>query len=233
MTNIVSFTLELAQSFYESADEFPIDFDDAWQWLGYAKKQNAKDLLIEYFEESLDFIRCGVKSPNGGRPRESIVLTVDCLKEWGMISKTPQGKLIRRYFLECERIAKLAASTQRQTPQTYLEALKALVAVEEQKVLLEAENTQLRSEVTELSEQVDELFEYSSIIRVAKFNNVHEKKFDWRKLKAASTVKEIEIKQVPCPRFGVKNLYSHDAWRYCYPNVALPETNTFRLPEEQ
>lgn len=135
--------------------------------------------------------------------------------------------------LYLQRLAGYEASVhpEPQTPKTFIEALEALLASEKEKVMLAAENQQLREEVTELSTQVDELFEYSSIVRVAKFNNVSEKRFDWRKLKAASTVKELEIKQVPCPRFGTKNLYSHDAWRYCYPDAALPETNTFRLPE--
>lgn len=47
------------------------------------------------------------KNPAGGRPSEEIRLTVDCFKQWGMMSGTAEGKQVRRYFLECERIAKL------------------------------------------------------------------------------------------------------------------------------
>ena len=36
MTNL-SFNQELAIALYESSDDFPVDLDDAWQWLGYAK----------------------------------------------------------------------------------------------------------------------------------------------------------------------------------------------------
>lgn len=111
-------------------------------------------------------------------------------------------------------------------PETYLDALKALVKAEEQKVLMAAQNAQLQKENEALSEAVDELFEYSSIIRVAKFNKVHEKAFEWRKLKAASDAMGLEVKRVPCPRFEWKNLYSHDAWRFCYPEMKLPETTT-------
>lgn len=113
-----------------------------------------------------------------------------------------------------------------QKPQTYLEALKALVAKEEERILLEETNRLLEVENQALSEAVDELFDYSSIIRVAKFNGVSEETFSWRKLKAASKVMELEIKKVPCPRFVYKLLYSHDAWRHCYPGYRLPETTT-------
>lgn len=114
-------------------------------------------------------------------------------------------------------------------PANYIEALKALVEAEEKKLLLEAENQQLLEENQELAEAVDELFEYSSLVRIAKFNNVSEKNFSWRKLKAASIQLGLEIKTVPCPRFETKKLYPHDAWRLAYPGVLLPETTTLRI----
>lgn len=115
------------------------------------------------------------------------------------------------------------------TPQSYIEALKALVAVEEEKLRLQQENEELIEEVEQLSEIVDELFDYSSIIRVAKFNEVSEKYFNWRKLKQASEIKGIEIKKAPCPRYVTKNLYSHSAWLLAYPDVKLPEITTLAL----
>jgi hypothetical protein len=78
----------------------------------------------------------------------------------------------------------------------------------------------------QLSEAVDELFNYSSIVRVAKFNGISETRFKWHRLKTVSNQMGLEIKKVPCPRFVEKNLYSHDAWRVAYPGIALPETTT-------
>ena len=115
---------------------------------------------------------------------------------------------------------------QPQLPQTYLEALKALVAVEEEKQLLLAENKILEQQNHQLSEVVDELFDYSSIVRVAKFNKVHESNFKWQRLKAVSQQMGLEIKKVPDARYGYKLLYSHNAWRVAYPSVKLPETMT-------
>lgn len=118
------------------------------------------------------------------------------------------------------------AVNQPKIPQTFAEALqlaadqaKELEQLEQEKALLETENHQL-------SEAVDELFNYSSIIRVAKFNNCSEKAFSWRKLKAASLAMKLEIKRVPCPRYEYKCLYSHEVWRYVYPKYKLPETTT-------
>jgi len=119
-------------------------------------------------------------------------------------------------------------ASQPQLPQTYLQALEALVIAEKAKALLKAEKELLEKENQQLAEAVDELFNYSSIIRVAKFNNVSEKNFSWRRLKVISDEMRIEIKRVPCPRFESKNLYSHDVWRVAYPGVKLPETICLR-----
>ena len=102
----MDFSIELAKTFLESDERFPIELDSAWEWLGYAQKQNALNTLKSYFEENLDFSCLSMKSPTGGRPSHSYLLTVNCFKELGMLAKTEQGKRVRQYFLECERIAK-------------------------------------------------------------------------------------------------------------------------------
>jgi hypothetical protein len=125
------------------------------------------------------------------------------------------------------------APTQHQLPATYIEALEALLVAEKEKEalmraneLLSVTNGLLQDDVETLSEVVDELFDYSSIIRIAKFNEINEKAFNWYNLKAASKVLKVEVKTAPCPRYGKKNLYSHDAWRLAYPDAKLPETTT-------
>ena len=226
----LSFSIELAQQLVESTDTFPVDLDSAVIWLGFPRKDSAVDVLKSYFEEGLDF-RQTRKSLTGGRPSHSYYLTVNCFKELGMLAKTSQGKQIRKYFLECERIAKQKAINN--TPQTYIEALKALVASEEAKEQLKLQNSILENQVESLTEDVerqaeiiDELFDYSSIVRIAKFNNINEKNYNWRKLKSTCEVLKLEILQAPDSKFGVRNLYPHEAWRIAYPDAKLPATNT-------
>lgn len=143
---------------------------------------------------------------------------------------TPQVKKLKLKLVKSfSHAKKLITATQFKTPQTYLEALKALVATEEEKQILLLENQQLQKENLQLAEAVDDLFSYSSILRIAKFNNVHESKFSYHRLKAVSIQLGIEPKRVPCPRYEYKLLYHHDAWRYAYPDYRLPETTTLRL----
>jgi hypothetical protein len=107
MTNN-TLSISMVSGYLESSDPFPIDFDQAWQWLGYSGKGRAKDRLIAEFIDGVDFrvFALKVKNPNGGRPVEKIMLSVDCLKCLGMMAGTAKGKEVRQYFLDCERTLK-------------------------------------------------------------------------------------------------------------------------------
>jgi hypothetical protein len=117
-------------------------------------------------------------------------------------------------------------------PKTRLELAKEQVKLLEQLELKELQIKLLAEAHERQAEVIDELFDYSSIIRIAKYNGCDEKAFSWHQLKSASVTLEVEIKKVPCPRFGMKNLYSHDAWRLAYPGYRLPETTTLVIKTE-
>lgn len=109
MIGVVEFNKELAQNLIYSKEEFPVDLDDAYVWLGYSRKDNAKRKLVKYFIEGIDYslLRSEEPTPAGGfSNKETIKLTTGCFKELGMLAGTEKGKQIRKYFLECEKIAK-------------------------------------------------------------------------------------------------------------------------------
>ena len=102
------FSIELAKQLINSQYPFPVDFNDAWIWLDYSTKANAKRFLIENFDEGIDFIINDEPTTTGiqANPNQNILLTIDCLKMWGMMAGTEKGKEVRKYFLQCEKIAK-------------------------------------------------------------------------------------------------------------------------------
>jgi phage anti-repressor protein len=58
------------------------------------------------FSEGEDFFRfCGKST--GGRPTAEYFLTIDTAKELAMVENTKQGRMIRKYFIECERRLKM------------------------------------------------------------------------------------------------------------------------------
>lgn len=119
MTNLTQFSTLIASDLIQDQNQFPVDFNLAWQWLGYGKKSDAKEALLNCnFQEEIDFrIKPQLGTLAVPRPAECITLTVDCFKTWGMMAGTEQGKLVRMYFLECEK------ELRKKVPQSYGQAL--------------------------------------------------------------------------------------------------------------
>lgn len=110
MTNLAQFDKTIAQQLLESSDAFPVDFDVAWEWLGYARKDLAKRNFLSCnlqfnFVEGIDYEVIWTKKKS--RMYHSFMLSVNCFRVWGKESKTDQGKLVQIYFLEAESIAHL------------------------------------------------------------------------------------------------------------------------------
>jgi anti-repressor protein len=90
--------------------------------------------MFEYgFIENTDYSKISIDNQ-----QVDYALGLDCAKEIAMIQRNEKGKIARQYFIEVEKKYK-----QNNLPASYLDALKALVASEEQKQLIEARNLEL------------------------------------------------------------------------------------------
>ena len=94
----------------QSNEAYPVDFDEAWQWIGYTLKANALRVLLDNFEAELYFSSILMKS-TGGRPSHRYFLTVDCFKAFCMMAGTERGKEARRYYLAVEKAFLAQAKT--------------------------------------------------------------------------------------------------------------------------
>lgn len=58
------------------------------------------------FIENEDFISYSVKTekPQGGRTSKEYILTLDTAKELSMVENNEQGRMARRYFINCEKV---------------------------------------------------------------------------------------------------------------------------------
>jgi phage anti-repressor protein len=91
-----------------STERYPVDFDQAWQWIGYTRKDNALHVLKENFEKNTDYHLLNnkemVKRPQGGGPQPILYfLTIDCFKAFCMMAGTEKGKEVRKYYLQIEK----------------------------------------------------------------------------------------------------------------------------------
>jgi hypothetical protein len=152
-----------------STEQYPVDFDRAWQWIGYARKDHALESLKANFEEGMDFdFRRsgnqtsgnsenlifpdnrknqvsdnfhGGKREGAGRKAMVYFLTVDCFKSFCMMAGTDKGREVRKYYLEIEK--KYLESHARQTAD--LAAANAFIKESVPRIkLLTSENYQLR-----------------------------------------------------------------------------------------
>lgn len=142
-----------------------------------------------------------------GQNRDMLLVSESGLYSLVLTSRKPQAKAFRKWITaevipSIRKTGKYQIDTTPQLPSNYKEALLALIAKEEEREKLEKEaellrlqNEDLEGENTRLAKIVDEVFGYSSILRIALFNNVSEKLFSWRLLKIASQKMGLEIKQ--------------------------------------
>lgn len=92
-----------------STEPYPVDFDQAWEWVGYNQKSDAKVALEKNFKEELNFRKLAeVRLQQEGnrkvkRPYEKILLTVDTFKMFCMLAQTSKGNEVREYFIKVEK----------------------------------------------------------------------------------------------------------------------------------
>jgi hypothetical protein len=72
---------------YDQKNDFVIDLDNIWKWLGFTNKANAKKLLEKNFTPEKDYknlLDASIKHPSnthGGHNKETLMLTINTFKK--------------------------------------------------------------------------------------------------------------------------------------------------------
>ena len=96
-------TLDTAfQGIAQSQEMFPVDFEQAWKWIGYSTKGNAKRGVLSTLIAGVDYslITGDKQKGRGGHNAEVIRLSVDGFKQFCMMAKTERGREVRLHYLE-------------------------------------------------------------------------------------------------------------------------------------
>ena len=86
-------------------NDFVIDLDDMWKWLGFSTKQKGKELLEKHFTVDIDYelvFNLQVKNPKGGRPKEKFMLNVKTFKKMCLKANTEKANEIHEYYIRLE-----------------------------------------------------------------------------------------------------------------------------------
>jgi phage anti-repressor protein len=121
--------------------QFPVPFEAAWQIAGYSTKANAKREIKNIETQNVSSKMMNVPSSNasGVTKLEDITLSVDGLKDFCLFSKTPEGRQVRKYFIEAEKKWKLVQQVAPQVAEEVeiLHLKIELAKVESQRALAE------------------------------------------------------------------------------------------------
>ena len=87
-------------------DEFIINFDTIYEYIGFTTKANAKRLLVKSFTDNIDYQISLPKDENynslAGRPSEIILMKSETFKELCLLANTQKGKETRKYYIKME-----------------------------------------------------------------------------------------------------------------------------------
>lgn len=128
--------------FLESKYQFANWIQERITKYGFVENQ-----YYEVFKENL-------KNSNGGRPQTEYVLSVDMAKELSMVENNEKGRLARKYFIECEKIAResMVASYQIEDP---IKRAERWIEEQKEKKALEAKNQEMQPKAQYFDELVE------------------------------------------------------------------------------
>ena len=96
---------------YHPVDDFVVNLENVWKFIGFANKANGKRLLKQHFTENKDykivFIRTDENPQNtnlGGRPQETIMLNINTFKKLCLKSNTENADKIHDYYIKIEMV---------------------------------------------------------------------------------------------------------------------------------
>jgi len=95
---------------YDTLNEFVIDLDDIWKWLGFSQKVRAKELLEKNFTQNIHYKKSlslqGKQTIHikGGHNKESILLNIETFKKFCLKAGTKKADEIHDYYMKLEKI---------------------------------------------------------------------------------------------------------------------------------
>ena len=133
---------------YSQKNDFVIDLDEVWKWIGFSQKVKAKTLLEKQFTIDIDYkillIAQGKQSTQtkGGHNKETIMLTIRTFKLFCLKAGTKKAEQIHEYYIKLEEI--LQEIVQEESNELKLQLEQKTNQLENQIILSEEENLKIR-----------------------------------------------------------------------------------------
>jgi hypothetical protein len=119
---------------YKSND-FVIDLDDIWKWLGFSQKIRAKELLERNFKLDFDYklvFSLPGENSKGGRPSDKFMMNIKTFKKMCLKANTSKANDIHEYYIKLEETLHELIDEESNELRLQLEEKEAIIELQEE-----------------------------------------------------------------------------------------------------
>lgn len=134
----------------DKKNDFIIDLDNVWKWLGFSQKVRAKELLEKHFKIDIDYQKslslAGKQTTHtkGGQNKEIFMLNIDTFKKFCLKAGTKKADEVHEYYIQLEETLHEIIQEETNELKLQLENFKNQIVTSEKDKLVIRENTILQ-----------------------------------------------------------------------------------------
>jgi phage anti-repressor protein len=134
----------------DKKNDFSIDLDNVWKWLGFSQKVRAKELLEKHFKIDIDYTKSlslsGKQSTHikGGNNKETFMLNINTFKKFCLKAGTKKADEVHEYYIQLEETLHEVIQEESNELKVQLENYKTEIITNEKDKLIIREKTILQ-----------------------------------------------------------------------------------------
>ena len=134
----------------DKKNDFVIDLDNVWKWLGFSQKVRAKELLEKHFKIDIDYQKtlslAGKQTIHikGGQNKETFMLNIDTFKKFCLKAGTKKADEVHEYYIQLEEVLHQIIQEESNELKLQLESYKTQIITNEKDKLTIREKTILQ-----------------------------------------------------------------------------------------
>jgi hypothetical protein len=134
----------------DKKNDFVIDLDNVWKWLGFSQKVRAKELLEKHFKIDIDYQKslslAGKQTIHikGGQNKETFLLNIDTFKKFCLKAGTKKADEVHEYYIQLEEVLHQIIQEESNELKLQLESYKTQIITNEKDKLTIREKTILQ-----------------------------------------------------------------------------------------